>query len=42
MGRDLARHIIRGLNPQKNIALPNEMKPISSFGLGIMFFARFV
>jgi len=35
-----------GLNPplsNKNIAPPpNEMKPISTFGLGLMFFARFV
>jgi len=27
--------------PQKNIAPPNEMKPISPFGLALMFFARF-
>jgi len=24
--------------PNKNIASPNEMKPISPFGLGLMFF----
>jgi len=32
-----------GLNPQnKNIASTNEMKPISTFGLGLMFFTSFV
>jgi len=28
--------------PNKNIAAPNEMKPISPFELRLMFFARFV
>jgi len=35
----------RGLNPpppNKNIAPPNEMKPICPLGLGFMFFAKFV
>jgi len=34
-----------GLSPPpqtKNIATPNKMKPISPFGLGLMFYARFV
>jgi len=32
-----------GLNPPKQkYSPPNEMKPIGPFGLGLMFFARFV
>jgi len=28
--------------PNKHIAPPNEMKPICPYGLGLMFFAKFV
>jgi len=31
-----------GLSLKQKYSPPNEMKPISSFGLGLMFFARFV
>jgi len=42
--RDVARHGVGGglKPPNKNIAPPNKMKPISSFGLWLLFFARFV
>jgi len=42
----IARHGLEGFMPpsqQKySPLLANEMKPISPFGLGLMFFARFV
>jgi len=36
--RDVARHGLGGKWPPSP---PNEMKPISPFGLGLMFFDRF-
>jgi len=45
IGRDIARHVLEGggglSHPNQNIALPNKMKPISPFGKGLIFFARF-
>jgi len=44
MSMDVARHELGGgLKPSnKNITPPNEIKPISPFGLGLIFSARFV
>jgi len=42
-GRDVARYGLAPPPTHKNIVCPsNEMKPISSFGLRLMFSARFV
>jgi len=39
-GRDVARHELRGLNPQKQkYSPPNEMNPLALLGLGLCFFA---
>jgi len=44
--QDVAKHGLWGANspypPNKTIAPSKEMKPINPFGLGFMFFARFV
>jgi len=44
--RDVARHGLVGGGwlkpPKQKYSPPNEMKPISPFGLGLLFFSRFV